>query len=306
MTSGQAGGTENRSGGPDSATASRGTEPLFSTTVWLALIAGVVAVAAFVVFQISGAQSLQLSHDGKTFKVSLAREPLTAQRLKNLLAGDGENPESAQAFKAMLAQAGYVPIDGDLNADVVEKLKHKGLYPIDKPGVAEELAKRFEQAYGGENEQQNLLERHRKMHRALESLPSLGELRKRARDQASPFQPIAGLAVASLPEELISRPRCDAVVKVSNKALVGTVVTLVNPKDIQRTLTARVQGGVADASDAVLFFLSESQFKDQLNLEATRRIDGLRGEVADLLVTPATADEAKDIQSCAKTTPQRR
>lgn len=305
MTSGQTEDADRRPGGRESADGSRTAQPLFSTTVWLGLILAVVTIAAFVVFQISGAQSLQLSHDGKTFKVSLAREPLTAHQLKKLLTGGGESPESAQAFRAMLAEAGYVPIDAELSADVVEKLKLKGLLPIDKPGIADELAKRFEKAYGG-GEGQDLFDRHRKMQKALESLPSLGELRTRARDQDSPFQPIAGLAIGSLPKEVRARPACDAVVKVSNKALVGTVVTLVNPKDIQRTLTARVQGGVTDASDTVLFFLSESQFKDQLQLEATRKIDGLQGEVADLLVTPATADEARDVPSCPKTKPQQR
>lgn len=273
-----------------------------SKTFWVGFTPPAFVLGAFFFFYVSGAQTLQLSHDGKTFKVSLAREPLTAEQLKRLLAGEGKNAQSAAMLKAMLAEAGFVPIDGDLSPDVVQKLKRKGLHPIDQPGIADELAKRFENLYDGES-QQDLFERHKSMQKALESLPSLKELRTRAREQDRPFQPIAISAWASKPEEMSARPACMEVVKVSGKTLAGKVITIVNPEDWQKTLTAHAQpSGVLNLEDETLVNLSEDQFSVLGIVAATESLPKLKGKLAKILVVPVPAEEAREVPTgCGQT-----
>ncbi|HMN76285.1 MAG TPA: hypothetical protein PKC97_09480 [Burkholderiaceae bacterium] len=284
-------GSEGAKSGRNDADDVRSGRALLPTTVWLALIGAAVAVAALVTFHISGAGSLKFSHNGEEVSVELQRGPLTAEKLQGLLEGDGKNAQAAQVLKAILAQAGYVSVNEKPRADAIEKLKQHGLYPVEETGLADALATRFETLYA-HGKDLDLVDQYRARKVALAKIPSLVELRRQAEVQERPFQPIAIEAYGSLPG-MSARPASNCIVKISRPSLQGKAIRLVNPKDVNLTLTVRAQSGPPDMVELPLINLSADQF-NALRLEATESVKGLQGKVASLLLLPVPASEAPD------------
>lgn len=289
--------TDGRAGGDgakarrNDADDTRSGRALLPTTVWLALIGAVVAFGAFETFKNSGARLLKLSHNGEEGSIVIEREPFTAERLQSVLEGEGKDAQTAKVLKAILAQAGYVSVNEKPRADTIEKFKQHGLYPVEKEGLADALATRFETLYA-HGKDLDLVDQYRARVNALGKLPSLAELRRQAEVQERPFQPIAIEAYGSLPG-MSARPACDSVVKISRPSLQGKAIKLVNPKDVNRTLTVHAQSGPPDLVDLPLINLSADQFV-ALGLEATESVTGLQGKVASLLVLPVPAGETRD------------